>query len=829
MNWLIKLNQVDQNQRLRQMGVEILDARQLGSYELVLTRMPNGAAVVGLQRKGLDFTDRNQQLQQHEVDPLVDVPDQSEIKQVLNDWIGRYGKLFVGSYNSRLMEKYRRILQTLGYEPMDEHIPFAPHGIFSLDRAASRNWLSRLAFKNPVELVRNKGLKAIDYLFRQDPGIRQDWEAVSKNIREMMVDAVIAADPSKNKSLSNQYIPWILKYILFGNDGRFGGAAFAEDEQNYVFEDGDRFYGTLAELERLKRRTKVVDGRPVKVLSPEDIKGMLDSSNTMVELDNKIQVKNEETMSGTEKRRQKEEQMRARQYQVPSGSMLPNIPEPYDVIKLTDYPTTKGMCQGKNIKWCVQFEETSKNNYKIGPDNPLYMIMKSGQQYLLMGERSKQLKKPDDSLLTEQEAQEVAPVLIALNQMGLKMPPCGDFKILYKSIDYFRERIASPENIAEAAKSPNTAWEFYDLTGMDPPEIVQAFIDRDDRAYSYAEDKGFQVAPEVINAFLDNTHLVYLYADKMNGQVFPKAWETIAKQPDVAYQYAESHPDNVPPIVIKSFLRQPRLGQLYGVDADMEVIPPQYVDDFLAGLLSDDTYQYLGRFLRNPKGQAKLQNTPGLYEKLVSTPEGAYYYVYNVHPTKLDDQVLAGLKKSSYYAREAAILTQTLNQFDSGWSPPRSYTPVPAQLYEVMFTNDKDVHTYLVRMAHEKLRIPDGALPYLDQYVNDPAIASMIVDYPQGGVPQWLVEKALQNPQTQSFALYRYVRRNNWKVSPDILRRALTDAERAFEWARDTNFQNIPPEIEKIIRSSPMYAQRLDSSLKSLRMTDGAQPGEIPF
>jgi len=117
----------DQKDKLENMGIEIIEDFQVGEYQLVLIKShiyPVTPYSIGVQRKGLDFTDSNQQME-HIIPDAVSLEDGHQILIKAVEWVKEYGKIIIGSYNDRKNKMYKLLLQRKGVTVKDYPI----HGV----------------------------------------------------------------------------------------------------------------------------------------------------------------------------------------------------------------------------------------------------------------------------------------------------------------------------------------------------------------------------------------------------------------------------------------------------------------------------------------------------------------------------------------------------------------------------------------------------------------------------------------------------------------------------------------------------------------------------
>jgi len=119
MNWLRKISELSEQSldRLKSTYNQIIDQKECGDYELYLIFFePMNIYQVAIQRKGLDFTDIEQQTSKQEI-LFTQNPDLKQIKSTLLSWKSTYGDLIVKSHDLSKTQKYFNILSGLGLNP----------------------------------------------------------------------------------------------------------------------------------------------------------------------------------------------------------------------------------------------------------------------------------------------------------------------------------------------------------------------------------------------------------------------------------------------------------------------------------------------------------------------------------------------------------------------------------------------------------------------------------------------------------------------------------------------------------------------------------------
>jgi hypothetical protein len=125
MNWYKKAwIKEDTYKNLGAYGMKIIEHEAIGPYDIVLIQAPNYFKKIfgtndylyqiAIQQEEYDFSDRQQQ----EKIPSRNILTKSfleEAKKLINNWIGRYGRLSVGSENDTKNLRYASILSRLGF------------------------------------------------------------------------------------------------------------------------------------------------------------------------------------------------------------------------------------------------------------------------------------------------------------------------------------------------------------------------------------------------------------------------------------------------------------------------------------------------------------------------------------------------------------------------------------------------------------------------------------------------------------------------------------------------------------------------------------------
>jgi hypothetical protein len=220
-------------------------------------------------------------------------------------------------------------------------------------------------------------------------------------------------DPNPDKRLATSYLDWIAKIIIWGNKNNNIELRFSPDGH---FEDAEKLYKTLGAYDKYRR---------AKELQPDHKD--INSFKAFSDLQNAMKTYGEYQSKKYKTVQQADPSLDS------SGLKILLEQGPYQVLEITDYDKAKPVLCGENVQWCIKHKETFAS-YKIGPDNPVHVIMKNSQPYVLFGIRSEQCKFANDQKIDSAGAKELAPVFKALIDQGLNIPFEKDFNILLSPI-----------------------------------------------------------------------------------------------------------------------------------------------------------------------------------------------------------------------------------------------------------------------------------------------------------------------------------------------------------------------------------------------------------
>jgi hypothetical protein len=126
MNWYKKTWIEDEaKDRIGNLGMEIVQHETVEGYDLIVTKGPQYFSdidpepfmyQIGIQKEEYDFTNREEQFEKK---PMGQMPNVTNLLTILttkiNEWLGLYKRLYIGSMNESRNPKYARILTGLGY------------------------------------------------------------------------------------------------------------------------------------------------------------------------------------------------------------------------------------------------------------------------------------------------------------------------------------------------------------------------------------------------------------------------------------------------------------------------------------------------------------------------------------------------------------------------------------------------------------------------------------------------------------------------------------------------------------------------------------------
>lgn len=114
---------------MEQYGADIVAWKQTEDYEMLLYEDPHiekftGGKVqhqIGFQRRGMDFTNKNQVMDKHIPDD-VSISDLRRVESTIRKWLEKYQKIGVGSNNIERAKTYERIFRRLGFNVQKKKI-----------------------------------------------------------------------------------------------------------------------------------------------------------------------------------------------------------------------------------------------------------------------------------------------------------------------------------------------------------------------------------------------------------------------------------------------------------------------------------------------------------------------------------------------------------------------------------------------------------------------------------------------------------------------------------------------------------------------------------
>jgi hypothetical protein len=126
MNWY-KISKIDNDivELIDMMGGTLVEEVEIDGYDLALIKMINSFPnniddsefiyEIGLQRIGMDFTNIEQQQQKFPNYAKDKKEKLNSMKNIINDWLHKYGRIYLGSFNHKKSISYSKVLNKLGF------------------------------------------------------------------------------------------------------------------------------------------------------------------------------------------------------------------------------------------------------------------------------------------------------------------------------------------------------------------------------------------------------------------------------------------------------------------------------------------------------------------------------------------------------------------------------------------------------------------------------------------------------------------------------------------------------------------------------------------
>lgn len=120
---IYKISEVseDAKKRLEQQNYQLIEQKSINGYDIALVYLPMiDIYQIGLQKEGMDFTDVPSQMVKSPQILQDFKKTMYEIKRVIDAWLWEYGKLHIISANEDRQDRFKRILEKMGYEVSEE-------------------------------------------------------------------------------------------------------------------------------------------------------------------------------------------------------------------------------------------------------------------------------------------------------------------------------------------------------------------------------------------------------------------------------------------------------------------------------------------------------------------------------------------------------------------------------------------------------------------------------------------------------------------------------------------------------------------------------------
>ena len=112
---------------LHQQGVKVVYSESVGDYELYLLHQGwFNIYQIGIQRSGFRFASKKQQLEKQKTS--LGQFSRLDIKQVIEKWLAKVHRIYIGSENNRKEQVWFRLLNKIGI-PIKMDLDFGKHYI----------------------------------------------------------------------------------------------------------------------------------------------------------------------------------------------------------------------------------------------------------------------------------------------------------------------------------------------------------------------------------------------------------------------------------------------------------------------------------------------------------------------------------------------------------------------------------------------------------------------------------------------------------------------------------------------------------------------------
>ena len=342
-----------------------------------------------------------------------------------------------------------------------------------------------------------------DYIEKLSQLNQSKLELLSKkyNMTPDEINTFSNCDPTPNK----QYLDWLIKQI--------------QSNALRLPEDCDKCINTLS-LFTVKKQVLKNNSKPIDI-------------NQYKTLGNIQQVLDEVMGLNTNRQQFK--------INTEQGQKVIADQPPYKIIEITTPEAAAKLC--RDTSWCIK-DPKFFNDYKMGPSNPVYLILRDNQRYALFHAESEQFKNVYDDELKLDVKQNIDILhILQNNNINVKSYVLAND---YGRYENYPVNMTKKEQIVndfmtkeDILNSPRLAW-LYTKNIIDKrwPEAEPIIMKDPDAAYEYAYYiiKGRWKEAEPIIA--TNAVAAYKYANYVIRKRWPEAEQIIMKDPWSAYQYA---------------------------------------------------------------------------------------------------------------------------------------------------------------------------------------------------------------------------------------------------------------------------------------------------
>jgi len=328
-----------------------------------------------------------------------------------------------------------------------------------------------------MKIITSKLLNSFSYQFNYMEKLAQlnraKVEALSRKykIHFLYVEDIAQYDPTPNK----QYLDWLTKQFVLSN---------------LVFpEDGEKCIHTLSSFiqkrQVLKNNHLPVDINKYKTLG--EIQKKLDEVSG-------INTKRHQVKVNTE-----------------HGQRVVIDQPPYKVVEITTPEAAAKLC--RDTEWCIK-DPKYFNGYEMGPNNPVYLILKNGVKYGLLHNQTNQFRDVYDNALDLKDYKNTE-ILMMLHDAGINVKTFA-LKLL-KSMDIYENE------------------KLFILKAIPKEEIINS----PEMSYFYARNILDGRFPEGEPAIMTDFHYLFHYAYNVIQGRWPEAEPIVLKDFRNAFEYAQ--------------------------------------------------------------------------------------------------------------------------------------------------------------------------------------------------------------------------------------------------------------------------------------------------